>query len=103
MIFLNLDSLLLKRSIEDTVVQKIVRQVGAKAMIPENKAKGMESVLTFLQRYHDDGDELLDQNITGDETWVAHITAEKCSSQCIRDTVDLSTRQNLSGICRCGK
>ena len=28
--------------------------------------------LTFLQRYHDDGDEFLDWIITGDETWVAH-------------------------------
>ena len=33
----------------------------------------MESVLTFLQQYHDDSDEFLDQIITSDETWVAHI------------------------------
>ena len=36
----------------------------------------MESALTFLQRYHDDGDEFLDQVITGNETGVAHITPE---------------------------
>ena len=35
----------------------------------------MESVLTFVQRYHDDGDEFLDRIITGDETWVAVINA----------------------------
>ena len=74
-----------------------------KQLTTEPKAKRMESALTFLQRYHDDGDELLDRNITGDETWVAHITAEKCTSQCIGDTVDLSTRLNLSRICPCGK
>ena len=32
--------------------------------------------MTFLQRYHDDVDEFLDRIITGNETWVAHITPE---------------------------
>ena len=36
----------------------------------------MESALTFLQRYHDDGDEFLDRIITGDETWTAHDAPE---------------------------
>ena len=36
----------------------------------------MESALTFLQRYHGDCDEFLDRIVTGDETWVAHITPE---------------------------
>ena len=36
----------------------------------------MESALTFMQRYHDDGGQFLDLIITGDETWVTHITPE---------------------------
>ena len=36
----------------------------------------MESVLTFLWGYHDDGNEFPDWIITGDETWVAHTTPE---------------------------
>ena len=36
----------------------------------------LESALIFLQWYHDDGNKFLDQIITGDETWVAHITPE---------------------------
>ena len=56
------------------VVQKILRQVDAKVnLTPEHKANRMESVLTFLQRYHD---EVLEQIITNDEIWVAQITPE---------------------------
>ncbi|PNF35235.1 hypothetical protein B7P43_G06871 [Cryptotermes secundus] len=47
-----------------------------KQLTPEHKTKCMESALTFLQQYHDDGDEFLDRIITGDETWIAHITPE---------------------------
>ncbi|KAJ4444395.1 hypothetical protein ANN_06187 [Periplaneta americana] len=32
----------------------------------------MASALTFLMRYHTDGDAFLDQIVTGDETWVSH-------------------------------
>ena len=39
-------------------------------------AKHMETALMFLQWYHDDGNKFLDQIITGDVTWVAHITLE---------------------------
>ena len=47
-----------------------------KQLTSEHEAKCMESALTFLQQYHDDGDEFLDQTITGDEIWVAHIIPE---------------------------
>ena len=57
-------------------VQKILRQMGSKQLTPEHKAKRVESTLTFLQRYHDDGDKFLNRIITDDETWVAHITPE---------------------------
>ncbi|KAJ4439415.1 hypothetical protein ANN_07539 [Periplaneta americana] len=36
----------------------------------------MASALTFLMRYHTDGDAFLDQIVTGDETWVSHNTPE---------------------------
>ena len=47
-----------------------------KQSTPEHKVKRIESALTFLQQYHNDGDEFLDRIITGDETWVAQITLE---------------------------
>ena len=47
-----------------------------KQLIPEHKAKHMESALTLLQWYYDDGDEFQDQIIIGDEMWIAHITPE---------------------------
>ncbi|KAJ4439635.1 hypothetical protein ANN_07763 [Periplaneta americana] len=36
----------------------------------------MASALTFLMRYHTDGDAFLDQIVTGDEIWVSHNTPE---------------------------
>ena len=47
-----------------------------KQLTPEHKAKSMESVSTFLQRYHNDGDEFLDRIITVDETLVEHKTPD---------------------------
>ena len=32
--------------------------------------------LTFLMRYHKEGDGMLSHIVTGDETWVSHITPE---------------------------
>ena len=49
---------------------------GAKQLTPEFRVKRMESVLSFLHRYHDDGDDFLKRIITGDKKWVAHITPE---------------------------
>jgi hypothetical protein len=34
------------------------------------------AVLTFLERYHRDGDKFLDHIVTEDETWVSHFTSE---------------------------
>jgi hypothetical protein len=36
----------------------------------------MGAVLTFMERYHPDGDKFLDHIVTGDETWVSHFTPE---------------------------
>lgn len=41
-----------------------------------HKMKRMASALAFLERYHEEGDSLLDHIVTGDETWVSHITPE---------------------------
>ena len=53
-----------------------VVQVGAKATDTRTQSKAHGVALTFLQQYHDDGDECLDRIITGDGTRVAHITPE---------------------------
>ncbi|KAJ4444241.1 hypothetical protein ANN_06032 [Periplaneta americana] len=42
----------------------------------QHKTQRMASALTFLMRYHTDGDAFLDQIMTGDETWVSHNTPE---------------------------
>jgi hypothetical protein len=38
----------------------------------------MASALTFLERYHKDGDEFLNHivRVTGDETWASFVTVE---------------------------
>ncbi|KAJ4447710.1 hypothetical protein ANN_09718 [Periplaneta americana] len=42
----------------------------------KHKMQRLGPALTFLQRYHDDGDELLDRIVTGDETWISHFTPQ---------------------------
>jgi hypothetical protein len=38
-------------------------------MLADDHKKSMGAELTFLERYHRDGDTFLDNIITGDETW----------------------------------
>lgn len=40
------------------------------------KTKRQGSALTLLTQYSDDGDEFLKKIVTGDETWVSHVTPE---------------------------
>ncbi|GFU87794.1 histone-lysine N-methyltransferase SETMAR [Trichonephila clavipes] len=42
----------------------------------EHKLKRMACALDFLDRHHKEGDQFLERIVTGDETWVAHITPE---------------------------
>ncbi|GFU51611.1 histone-lysine N-methyltransferase SETMAR [Trichonephila clavipes] len=42
----------------------------------EHKLKRMACALDFLDRYHKEGDQFLEMIVTGDETWVSHITPE---------------------------
>jgi hypothetical protein len=49
----------------------------------EHKSKHMAASLTFLEHYHQEGDNFLGQifMVPGDETWVSHIIPEsKCQS-----------------------
>ena len=69
-------SLLHKIITEHLLFRKLCARWVPKQLTPEHKTKCMKPALTFLQRCHDDDDEFLDWIITGDETWVAHITPE---------------------------
>ncbi|GFW28691.1 histone-lysine N-methyltransferase SETMAR [Trichonephila clavipes] len=42
----------------------------------EHKLKRMACALDFLDRYQKEGDQFLERIVTGDETWVSHITPE---------------------------
>jgi len=42
----------------------------------EHKKQRVACALTFLMRYHMEGDNMLSHIVTGDETWVSHITPE---------------------------
>ena len=67
---------LLHKIVTEHLFRKLCTRWVPKQLTPEHEAKRMESALTFLQQYHDDGDKFLDQIITGEQTWVAHITPE---------------------------
>ncbi|GFQ79338.1 HTH_48 domain-containing protein [Trichonephila clavata] len=41
-----------------------------------HKIHRLGSALTFLERYYNEGEDFLDQIVTGDETWVAYVTPE---------------------------
>ena len=42
----------------------------------EHKKQSVACALTFLMRYHKEGDGMLSHIVTGDETWVSYITPE---------------------------
>jgi hypothetical protein len=45
----------------------------------EHKKQRVACALTFLMRYHKEGDGMLSHIVTGDETLVSHITPESSS------------------------
>jgi len=47
-----------------------------KLLSEDHKKQCMAASLTFLEAYEKDGDSLLDRVVTGDETWVKHVTCE---------------------------
>jgi len=47
-----------------------------KVLTEEHKKQHVACALTFLMRYHKEGDGMLSHIVTGDETWVSHIAPE---------------------------
>ncbi|GBN44560.1 hypothetical protein AVEN_163219-1 [Araneus ventricosus] len=47
-----------------------------KMLTDDHTTKGFGSALTFLTRYSEEGNEFLNKIVTGDETWVCHVTPE---------------------------
>jgi hypothetical protein len=45
-------------------------------LMEEHKMKRQAFVLTFLTRYSEQGDDFLSFIVTGDETWLLHVTPE---------------------------
>jgi len=47
-----------------------------KMLTEEHKKQRVACASTFLMRYHKEGDGILSHIVTGDKTWVSHITAK---------------------------
>ncbi|KAL4142110.1 hypothetical protein QTP88_004631 [Uroleucon formosanum] len=47
-----------------------------KILTDEHRVKRQGSALQFLSRYEEEGDKFLSRIVTGDETWVSHVTPE---------------------------
>ncbi|GFX92222.1 histone-lysine N-methyltransferase SETMAR [Trichonephila clavipes] len=60
----------------------------------------MACALDFLDRYHKEGDQFLERIVTGDETWVSHITPEskrQSMEWCHRNSpVRVKTKRTIS-------
>ena len=56
--------------------RKFCLRWGPKMLSEEHKKKRAASALTFLTRCSEQGDGFLSQIVTGDETWVCHLTPE---------------------------
>jgi len=57
------------------VIGKCVRWV-PKMLTEEHKKQRVACAFTFVMSYHKKGDGMLSHIVTGDETWVSHITPE---------------------------
>ncbi|GFX19173.1 histone-lysine N-methyltransferase SETMAR [Trichonephila clavipes] len=56
--------------------RKLCAHCVPRLLTEEHKLKRMACALDFLDRYHKEGDQFLERIVTGDETWVSHITPE---------------------------
>jgi hypothetical protein len=65
-----------KTTIHEAVTEKLCARWLPKMLMDDHKTKQMGSVLKFLTRYTQEGDEFLDSIVTGDETWGFHHTSE---------------------------
>ncbi|XP_023724320.1 uncharacterized protein LOC111873645 [Cryptotermes secundus] len=55
---------LLHEIVTEHLFRKLCARWVPKQLTPEHKTKRMESALTFLQQYYDDGDQFLDRIVT---------------------------------------
>lgn len=53
-------------------ITNLVPPLGSRNAYVVHKIKRLGSAVTFLTRYSDEGDEVINKIITGDETWVCH-------------------------------
>jgi len=58
------------------VYRKVCARWVLKMLTEEHKKQRVACALTFLMRYHKEGDGMLSHIVSGDETWVSHITPE---------------------------
>jgi histone-lysine N-methyltransferase SETMAR len=66
-----------------------------KILTDEHKMKHQGNALQFLSRYEDDCDNFLSRIVTGDETWVSHVTPKsKQQSMMWRYTTSPSTKKS---------
>lgn len=61
---------------EDLAYKKVCARWVPRILTDEHKQKRMGAALTFLIRYDKDGEQFLNHIVTGDETWISHITPE---------------------------
>lgn len=69
-------SVLYKIVSENLNFKKFCSRWVPKLLTEDHKKKRLASSLTFLTRYNEEGDDMLSRIVTGDETWVSHITPE---------------------------
>jgi hypothetical protein len=67
-----------------------------------HKTLRMASALTFLERYQRDGDEFLNQIITGDKTWVSFVNINTHSPKKSKKFKQTSAGQKVGVNCFLG-
>ena len=61
---------------KDLGYRKICARWVPKMLTDDHKTQRMASALTFLTRYHNEGEDFLKFIVTGDETWVLYDNPE---------------------------
>lgn len=93
-------SVLYKIVSEKLNFKKLCSRWVPRLLTEDHKVKRFATSLDFLTRYDEEGDDMLSQIVTGDETWVSHITPEnKRQSMEWRHTtspVNVKAKQTLS-------
>ncbi|GFR22588.1 histone-lysine N-methyltransferase SETMAR [Trichonephila clavata] len=88
---------------EDLNFKKLCSRWVPRLLTAEDKEKRFASSLEFLIRYDEEGDDMLSRIVTGDETWVSHITPElKQQSMEWRHTSSPS-RSKPNKRCQCSR